>query len=395
MTHKNRQSTGQCPGAIRRATWRLLTAWRKHRLTAFSRSVVVFAGVWTAVLGGAGELSAAETGNNDPAFVVKSWRTIDGLPQNSVNAIAQTPDGYLWVGTRGGLARFDGVHFRTYGLADGLKGLSISALLEDGEGGLWIATRAGGLSHWRKGVISTLTTADGLAHNNVLAFARAEAGGLWVGTSRGLQHLGPDGFKQIGKAEGVRGPVYGMAVSPTEGLWFNQENAGLFHYHEGRCELVEPLPKSRGLFPSSFLVDAEGTLWIGMGNGVVLRRHAGEWQEFNQTNGVPFSYIYCLAQGKPGEIWAGSHEAGLYLFREGGFHAIRGMDPSIRSVKVGRDGVVWVGTQSGGLSRLAPARVTSHRVGDETRRGQVNGLVEDPAGNFGVGTYGGGLSGEP
>jgi len=56
-------------------------------------------------------------------------------------------------------------------------------------------------------------------------------------------------------------------------------------------------------FPSSFLVDAEGALWIGMGNGVVLRRHAGEWQEFNQTNGVPFSYIYCLRkdiQGKSG-----------------------------------------------------------------------------------------------
>jgi PAS domain S-box-containing protein len=128
-----------------------------------------------------------------------------------------------------------------------------------------------------------------------------------------------------------------------------------------------------------------------MGNGVVLRRHAGEWQEFNQTNGVPFSYIYCLAQGHPGEIWAGSHEAGLYMFREGRFHAISGTDASIRSVKVSRDGVVWVGTQSGGLSRLAPARAASYRVGDETRRGQVNGLVETPPSQFWVTTFGGGL----
>jgi ligand-binding sensor domain-containing protein len=57
--------------------------------------------------------------------VVKSWRTIDGLPQNSVTALAQTPDGYLWVGTQGGLARFDGVRLVTYGLAEGLKGLSM------------------------------------------------------------------------------------------------------------------------------------------------------------------------------------------------------------------------------------------------------------------------------
>jgi PAS domain S-box-containing protein len=326
-----------------------------------------------------------------PSFVVKSWRTIDGLPQNSVTAMAQTPDGYLWVGTRGGLARFDGVRFRNYGLADGLKGLSIRALLDDGQGGLWIATRGGGLSRWQKGVISTLTTAEGLAHNDVLAIAPAEPGAVWIGTWRGLQHWGPDGFKQVGEAEGVRGPVYGMATSPTEGLWFNVENVGLFRCQGGRCEFVEPVPKSRGLFPSSFFADAEGTVWIGMGNGVVLCRQADAWKEFNQTDGVPFSYIYCFAQGPAGEIWAGAHEAGLYVLREGGFHAVPGLDAAIRSVHVSRDGVVWVGTQTGGLSRLGHARVRSYSVGDDANRGQINSLVEDPPGQFWVTTYGGGL----
>lgn len=54
--------------------------------------------------------------------------------------------------------------------------------------------------------------------------------------------------------------------------------------------------------PSSFIADAEGTLWLGMGNGLVLRQQAGAWKEFNRTNRVPFSYIYCLAQRPPGEI---------------------------------------------------------------------------------------------
>jgi signal transduction histidine kinase/ligand-binding sensor domain-containing protein len=333
----------------------------------------------------------AETGPVDAPFVVKFWRTPEGLPQNSVQAITQTPDGYLWVGTRGGLARFDGVRFTSYGLADGLKSLNIWALLEDGEGGLWIATIGGGLSRWRDGVISTLTIADGLAHNNVRALALAEPGALWVGTERGLQHWGPDGFKQIGAADGVRGSVIAMAVSPTEGLWLSVPEAGLFRCQDGRCELVEPTAKERALFPSSYLVDAEGAVWIGMGNGVVLRRHGGKWQEFNTEQGVPFSFIYCLAQGPSGEIWAGAHEAGLYVFREGRFHAVPGTDPSVRSIKAGQDGVVWVGTQTGGLSRLTRARVTSYPVENGSQRGQVNGLVEEPPGQFWVGTWGGGL----
>jgi PAS domain S-box-containing protein len=348
--------------------------------------------ILSAIIGNAGVPAAAETGPDPGTYVVKSWRTIDGLPQNSVTALAQTPDGYLWVGTLGGLARFDGVRFVTYGLPEGLKGLSIRTLLEDGQGGLWIGTLGGGLSHWQNGVISTLTTADGLAHNDVRALAPAEAGALWVGTGRGLQHFGPDGFKQVGEAEGVRGPVIALSPSPTEGLWISVWTVGLFRLQNGRCESVEAAPKSRNLFPWSFLLDTQGALWIGMGNGVVMRRQEGKWTEFNRTNGLPFSYVGWLAQGPSGEIWAGSHAAGPYVFRGGRFHAVPGTDAAVRAIYVSRDGVVWVGTRAGGLCRLARAKVTSYPIGDELR-GQVNGLVEGPPGHFWVTTYeGGGLS---
>src|SRR3954447_12319777 len=108
----------------------------------------------------------------DVPFIVKTWLATDGLPQSSVTALARTPDGYLWAGTLGGLARFDGVRFVNYGLADGLRSLSIRALLADRAGGLWVATLGGGLSRLRQdGTITTLTTADGLAHNDVASIA--------------------------------------------------------------------------------------------------------------------------------------------------------------------------------------------------------------------------------
>lgn len=327
----------------------------------------------------------------EPSFLVKSWRTVDGLPQNTVRAIAQTPEGYLWLGTRGGLARFDGVRFLHYGLAEGLKGASVDALVEDGQGGLWIGTGGGGLSRLRQGVITTLTTADGLAHNEVTALARDGADGLWIGTRAGLQHWGPTGFTQVGENAGVRGPVLGLALSPQEGLWFSVSEMGLFNYRDGQCKFVGEEFQARSLFPSSFLVDRSGALWLGMGNHVVMRRQGGIWTEFNKEHGVPFSFIYCMAEGPEGEIWAGSHEGGLHLFQGDQFHVVPGTDASIRSINVCSDGCVWVGTQGAGLSRLTKARVSSYLVGDEIRRGQVNALVEEPVGHFWVNTWGGGV----
>ena len=159
----------------------------------------------------------------DASFVIKSWQTTDGLPQSTVTALVRTPDGYLWIGTNGGLARFDGVRFVQFGLAD-----------------VWVATSGGGLSRVRReGTITTLTSAQGLINDRVTAIAGAEGGGLWIGTARGLQRWTPGrGFERVGEAEGVTGMIPAMAVT-TEGLWATEEGHGQFQYHNGRCERIE------------------------------------------------------------------------------------------------------------------------------------------------------------
>ena len=95
-------------------------------------------------------------------FVYRVWRIEDGLPQNSVTAILQARDGYLWLGTRGGLARFDGINFVVLGLAEGLEGLNVRALCQDRHGALWIGT-ASCLSRYQGGRFTTFTTREGLA----------------------------------------------------------------------------------------------------------------------------------------------------------------------------------------------------------------------------------------
>ena len=103
-----------------------------------------------------------------------------------VLSITQTHDGYLWLGTAQGLARFDGVSCRVFGLKDGLNGLEISALLEDARGALWIGTVGGGLSKYFQGAISTFTKRDGLSGNAITALLQDANGDIWVGTTTGI-----------------------------------------------------------------------------------------------------------------------------------------------------------------------------------------------------------------
>ncbi len=331
---------------------------------------------------------------DEPGLLLTSWDSQDGLAQNSVVAIKQSADGYLWVGTRGGLSRFDGVRFHNFGMVDGLEGLDVVDILEDGKGGLWLGTFGGGLSHWTNGEIVTWTTEDGLAHRYATELALAGSDGLWVGGAGGLQHWSDKrGFTAIGAEQGLpTGEVTALAVRDDQ-LWVAIAYSGLYRCEDGSCEHIPGPPSAYAL-----LADTAGDLWVSVGGGRVLRRHHDQWIEYNPSDGLPNSFIYCFAEGPDGEIWAGSQEEGLYVFRNDTFHAVtiasHGQGKPLRSIRslcVSSEGIVWVGTQTGGLSRLVRPRVNAYPVGEEGDHGQVGGLVEGPPGQFWVTTYGGGL----
>jgi len=90
-------------------------------------------------------------GGGPQQLTFRSWQREQGLPQTSVRALAQTRDGYLWVGSEDGVARFDGVRFVSFGLREGLRSGSVRVLFEDSRGALWIGTVGGGLTCWQNG----------------------------------------------------------------------------------------------------------------------------------------------------------------------------------------------------------------------------------------------------
>jgi ligand-binding sensor domain-containing protein len=148
------------------------------------------------------------------------WTTREGAPAN-IFALAQTDDGFLWLGTTGGLFRFDGVHFE---LVEGARGVqlpsgNISALLSGPEG-LWIGYRLGGVSLLSKDTLRTFGIREGLPERSVWTLARDSSGAVWAGTTVGLYRLDGASWREVGPEQGVpRAWVTSLITDARGRLW--------------------------------------------------------------------------------------------------------------------------------------------------------------------------------
>jgi hypothetical protein len=138
-------------------------------------------------------------------FTFRVWQREQGLPQNFVRALAQTTDGYLWVGSDAGVSRFDGARFVSFGLTEGFQAGPVQTLLGDSQGALWIGSVGRGLGRWQNGRFTAFTTQEGLPSDTVNALAEDNAERLWIGTEAGLafwQHGHLDTFDAGGVLAG-------------------------------------------------------------------------------------------------------------------------------------------------------------------------------------------------
>jgi len=329
-------------------------------------------------------------------FVIKSWGTEAGLPQNNVNAIVQTRDGYLWLGTQGGLARFDGVRFMVFGLAEGLPSIQVLALHEDRAGQLWVGTMGGGLSRVRDGSFETFSSELGLADVDVNCFAEDAENRLWIGTSAGLNLWQENKFIQLEALDALgRSPIRDLLCQRSGAMWI-ATSRGLFEFKDGKLsEIIGPPADEKITSIRSMLEDRTGNIWASIGNGKVLCRRTNSWVIFNESSGLPFAYISSLAETEDGTIWAGSLDEGLYYLRDDRFWVVREKDglsgDAIRSLLADREGHLWVGTRSAGLNRLTQKKliVVGAQVGLTNEF--VRAVAESADGTLWVATIGGGM----
>jgi ligand-binding sensor domain-containing protein/signal transduction histidine kinase len=282
------------------------------------------------------------------------WKAQDGLPQDSIQAIAQTPDGYLWLGTRGGLVRFDGLQFDPVpgSAAEGLKPDIINALLVTRDGSLWIGQENEVLTRFKDAQFQAV---DPLRHiengKYSLSFVRA----LW---------------------EGREGD-----------LWVGQYGSGLFHL-KGQETTRFPTPD---LLVRAVWGDGQGNLWVGTQNGL-CRLQNGKYVCYNTGEGLSHSFVQALYQDRRGTLWVGTR-GGLTSYQAGRFRRFTTHDglshDDITALLEDRDGNLWIGTQQGGLNRLRDGRFSSFTKTEGLSDNQVQSLYEDREGNLWVGTQNG------
>src|SRR5262249_1839934 len=211
-----RAATGDASG--REAAMRPDAPRRRRRRIAAAAARLVLAAL------GAPSLLAQglDTAKALTQYNLDVWTTADELPQNSVNAVVQTRDGYLWLGTYGGLARFDGVRFSVFDSANtpAFRTNGVQALLEGRRGTLWGGTTGGGPLRHRDRAFMAVTTADGLPSDIVRTLYETRDGALWVGTNDGLARYQGGRFRTFHAKEGLSNEVVRALAEDAAGTLY-------------------------------------------------------------------------------------------------------------------------------------------------------------------------------
>ncbi len=351
---------------------------------------------------------AAAWSQEDPILqgrlALKIFNDRDGLPQNTIEAMALDHEGYFWVGTQDGLARWDGREWLKVPLPRRSVGNWVTSLLVDHQGALWVGTRGDGVQKYFEGAWTSYGPKEGFPDPQALSLLEASLDGgppvIWVGTlSKGLLRI------RDGKIEPIAGPIrHGILALLPQGprLWVGTER-GLYAFeHEtwSRLASVEDhhLP---GQQVNCLLMDASGVLWVGTDQG--LSRHEGDrWICTATAPGLGNSYFLRMAatrnaQGQY-EVWAAT-EGGLARWSGGRWHTFgprNGLPGKvIRSLlpvqHANGDGVLWVGT-FGGVARLAFGRWTAFTTESGLPEAVVFGVRELGPDNLWFATLGGGVT---
>ena len=269
----------------------------------------------------------------------------EDLPDRKVNTLAPGANGDLWVGTDAGLVRWDGTKLTRAGIPDSIRSVQVLAILADRDSNVWLGTNSRGLLRLHGSSVSALAGPDLGTSEAISAIFEDREGALWAGGGAGLMRLRDSPF---------------ISYSQPEGL-----------------------PSAGG---GPVFADSAGRTWLAPAGGGLV------WLKDQQrgrlsSDGIDGDVVYSIA-GRNDDLWIGRQRGGLThlqsqgaLFRATTYKEADGLaQNSVYSVYEARDGTVWAGTLSGGVSHIAGGRLTTYNTAKGLISNTVNAIVESPDG---------------
>lgn len=337
-------------------------------------------------------------------YVHDRWTTSEGLPQDSVNAIAQTSDGYLWIATQEGLARFDGIRFTVFDsrATGGVLTNFVHTLFTDRAGTLWIGASGGLLRYAGNGKFVRYGEEIGWPDTSARSISEDAAGNLWVG----LGSEGTSGRKGLLRFKDgqlktftIDGDPAGNQVLDTcpdrEGnIWFGTAS-GLRVMRNGTLTNYTTAAGLADNFVRAVRVDRTGAVWAGTPRGLSVLRN-GKFTTYTTKDGLSNDSIRAITEDRDGTIWIGTARGLNRFSQEGKIEAAPSpsgiAEDQIMDVFEDREGSLWIGTHSNGLQRLRAGRFTPFGSPEGLLGDSANGIFEDRAGRIWIGTSPGGVT---
>ncbi len=370
------------------------------------------------------------------AYSRETWTTGNGLPHNQVNAVAQTPEGYLWFATWEGLVRYNGQDFRvftpknlsglqdhgirhvsvgangrlivatsrggvtvidngkthTYGLAQGLAQDECMAAIEDKQGAIWVAHESKGLSRIdASGNVTRYGKLQGLPAERLYSLYLDHNNVVWAGTANGMARIENGRLQSFTEKQGLpAGAVYAFYEAPEGGLYLGTHH-GLYSLHNGQIKQVNTDFPDEAVI--SLNIDKAANLWMGTVNRGILRLGPRGLEELDVRAGLPNNRVSSLFSDREGNLWAGTN-AGLVRFADTPFVTLNNYqgltDNYVRAIAQTHDGSIFMGT-SRGLNQYTNEKISSIDNNNSLKNDAVLSLAPAKNGSIWVGMYSTGL----
>jgi ligand-binding sensor domain-containing protein/signal transduction histidine kinase len=284
-------------------------------------------------------------------YVERTWQVQDGLPEQTVQAFAQTRNRYLWIGTTGGLLRFDGGRLVLYDRDNtpAFTENNVFNLMVARDDSLWIATEGGGLIRYKDGIFRSFSAKDGLINDFVRVVYQDSKGQIWIGTDNGLFRFSGERMDRVDNGNTIPSVAVHAIHEDREGrLWVG--GSRLLRLSGNAAEEYRLQGEGSQNRVKSITSTQDGTLWVGTIGGLYrMISGSDSFRRVKDTSGT----VRFLHETSDGTLWIGTIGHGIYKYRDHRFSQITSPDdlPSNTALNLFEDieNNIWIGTQAGML----------------------------------------------